>query len=65
MQADRRQACGSRELPEVAGQPVGGHWVAVEAGDHVAAVMVSISEPDPFGLLACLVSPQGCHRGAI
>ena len=65
MQADRRQACSLGEPPEVPGQPVRGHRVTVQAGEHIAAVTVASARPGLLGLLAGPVRPQGRHRGAI
>jgi len=38
-------------LTEVPGQPVGDHWVAFDAGEHVAAVVVGVAECCALGFL--------------
>jgi hypothetical protein len=65
MKPHRRQARPGRECLEDAGQPVGGHRVAVQAGEHVPAGLVAGPEAGGLGELPALVRAQRRDRGVL
>src|ERR1039457_5812013 len=58
---DRRQPRLSGQPPESPGQPVGGHRVTAEAGEHVPAVAVALPRLIALSLLRYAVRAQHRH----
>jgi len=63
VEPDRGQPGGLGEGAEVAGEPVGGERVTAQAGEDVAAVMVT--RLLPLGVLAGAVGAQRGHGGVV
>jgi hypothetical protein len=65
VQPYRRQPGFVRQAAEGSREPVRGHRVAVEAGEHVPAVVVAVAERGALGLLGCFVGAQRCDGGPV